>query len=148
MARGEWGVGSGEWKLHTVGQGEGRGPISDGAGLNRLLLRRLPSRPAGDGSGGDDSRPTPLLPTPYSPIPTLHPQPPLTLRPLRQNPRDLVLQVHAAALELLLDVLGGRFDAGLDAVNGAVQLVVLLGEPREVTVRGLELGDPLALLRK
>src|SRR4051812_28958412 len=62
-----------------------------------------------------------------------------------EHRHDLVLDLQAAALELLLDLLGLGFDPRLDPVDGAVQLIVLVIEPREVIVARLELVNPVSL---
>src|SRR5215218_8305599 len=63
-----------------------------------------------------------------------------------EHRHDLVLDVQAAALELVLDLLGLGLHPGLDPVDRAVQLVVLVIEPREVIVARLELVNPVFLV--
>jgi hypothetical protein len=61
---------------------------------------------------------------------------------------DLVLEAHPPALEFLFHIIRGRLNASLHTVYATVDLVILLDEPREMPVRGLELGDAVALVRE
>ncbi len=63
-----------------------------------------------------------------------------------EHRHDLVLDLQAATLELFLGFVRLRLHPRLDAVNGAVQLVVLVIEPREAVIARLQLMNPVGLV--
>src|SRR6056297_2256526 len=64
----------------------------------------------------------------------------------RQHPVELILEMGALLAHLDLGQFLDRLDVGFRTVHGAVDLVILVGQAREMRVTGLELGDLLGVL--
>lgn len=65
-----------------------------------------------------------------------------------QNCANLIRQLQPLLLECFHPVIGRGINFGLDAVNFAIYLVILLGQPREMRVVLLQLVDQRAVLRE